>query len=63
MKLTLTLGKMNKIIAIVFLAFCHFAIAQKTIEMTKEKPNLPKSDKLIVYQIYIVDFHTKYFLG
>jgi glycosidase len=52
LKLTLTLGKMNKIIAIVFLALCHFAIAQKTIEMNKEKPNLSKTDKLIVYQIY-----------
>ncbi len=52
MKLTLTLHKMNKIIAIVFLAICHFAVAQKSTEMTKEKSNLPKTDKLVVYQIY-----------
>lgn len=52
MKLTLTLRKMNKIIAFAILALSHFAIAQKTIEMNKEKPNLPKTDKLVIYQIY-----------
>ncbi len=43
---------MNRIIAIVFLAISHFAVAQKSTEMTKEKSNLPKTDKLVVYQIY-----------
>ena len=52
LKLTLTMCKMNKIIAIAILAISHFAVAQKTIEMTQEKPNLPKTDKLVIYQIY-----------
>jgi len=43
---------MNRKIAIVFLAISHFALAQKSTEMTKEKSNLPKTDKLVVYQIY-----------
>ncbi|CAH0995076.1 Alpha-1,4-glucan:maltose-1-phosphate maltosyltransferase [Emticicia aquatica] len=43
---------MNSKIAIVFVALCHFAVAQKLPKMTKEKSNLPKTDKLVVYQIY-----------
>lgn len=52
MKLTLTLGKMNKTIAIVLLAISHFTLAQKTIEMTQKKTASPSTDKLVVYQIY-----------
>ncbi len=39
---------MNKLIAIVLVALCHFSVAQKPNKMTKEKP----TDKLVVYQIY-----------
>ncbi len=48
MKLTSTYDKMYKSIAIVLMALCHFSVAQKPIEMTKEK----QTDKLVVYQIY-----------
>lgn len=39
---------MNKSIAIVLVALCHFSMAQIPIKMTKEK----QTDKLVVYQIY-----------
>jgi glycosidase len=48
LKLTSTYDKMYKSIAIVLMALCHFSVAQKPIEMTKEK----QTDKLVVYQIY-----------
>jgi glycosidase len=43
---------MKQIIAIILVAFSQFTFAQTLTNKTKEKMTSPKTDKLVVYQIY-----------
>ena len=43
---------MKQIIAIILVAFSQLAFSQTPINLTKDKMTSPKTDKLVVYQIY-----------